>query len=259
MIFNNKFEQFFKRIIILSFFCLLIFGNFALAYRPFGTEDTGVAGTGVFQAELSFDHLKWNDGSKEQSFLFVPIYGVNDNLEFSVEFPYMIHYPNNNAHGGAGDISLVAKYLLAEENGKMPALTLKGTVKLDNGNYDAGFGSGDKDYTLFVVGSKTFGDIIIINTNIGYTFVGKSKNTNFRDIFLYGISFDYELTKKVHLLAEVNGNRHPDSGETEDPRNWLIGIIYKFSDKLIFDVASKWGLSKSTPDWNITSGLSLTF
>ncbi|OGC21671.1 hypothetical protein A2310_06855 [candidate division WOR-1 bacterium RIFOXYB2_FULL_37_13] len=250
------------RIVFALFVFVALFTTVALssyAYRPFGTEDTGVAGKGVFQTELSFDHLKWNDGSLEQVFLFVPIFGISDNLELSVELPFIIHHSDDGSSSRAiGDINLAAKYLLAQEGLRIPTLTLKGTVKLDNGNYDNGFGSGDKDYSLFAVVAKTFGNIII-NTNLGYTFIGKLKNPDFRDIFLYGLAFDYGLTDKFHLLAELNGNKHPDNAETDDPRDWLVGIIYKFSDKLIFDIASKWGLSKSSPDWNMTSGVSLTF
>ena len=45
----------------------------ALAYRPFGTEDAGVAGKGVIQFEGSWDYLRWNDGMIEKNYLFVPI------------------------------------------------------------------------------------------------------------------------------------------------------------------------------------------
>lgn len=259
MFLGRNINVFLKKIGVMIVFCLFVFSPSSFAYRPFGTEDTGIAGKGIFQMEISFDHLKWNNGSKEQSILFVPIYGINDNLEISFELPYIIHgLEENDLLSGVGDVNLVAKYLLTQEGPKSPAFTLKGVVKLDNGNYDNGFGSGGKDYSFFVVASKTFGKMII-NTNLGYTFVGKSKNPDFRDIFLYGLAFDYGLGDNLRIVAELNGNRHPDSREIEDPRNWLVGIIYKFSDKLVFDVASKWGLSKSSPDWSMTTGISLTF
>ena len=229
-----------------------------LAYRPFGTEDAGVAGKGVVQAEASFDYLKWNDGTAENVFVVVPIYGLTDNIELSAELPYMLHRPAAGAlESGAGDINLVMKYLLASEGECSPAFAVKGVAKLDNGDFSRGLGSGDKDYSFFGVASKTF-DRFIIHSHLGYAWVGKSQNAALRDISLFGLAVDCALTDACHLLAEINGNRHPDSTATEDPRNWLVGISNKLSDKLIWDFAGRGGLSMASPDWSLTTGLSAT-
>ncbi|MBI5700149.1 transporter [Candidatus Saganbacteria bacterium] len=230
----------------------------ALAYRPLGTEDAGVAGKGVVQTEVGFDYLKWNDGKIERNLLWAPIYGLTDNLEVSAEIPYLFHAnPDGTSPSGVGDINLVVKGLLADENEKSPAVAVKGVVKLDNGDYGSGLGSGDKDYSLFAVASKTLGRYMV-HAQVGYTRVGKAQNAALRDIPLYGLAFDYSLTDAFHLLAEINGNRHPDSAATDDPRNWLMGITYKLSDKIILDLAGRGGLTKASPDWSLTTGLSAT-
>lgn len=229
-----------------------------LAYRPLGTEDAGVAGKGVVQVESSWDYLKWNDGKLERNFLFVPIYGWTDNLEISAEIPYLFHAnADGTSPSGAGDVNLVLKDLLYSEGESAPALALKAVVKLDNGNYGQGLGSGDKDYSFFAVASKTLGRNIV-HAHVGYTLVGKAQSGALRDVSLFGLGVDCALTDAVHLLAEINGNRHPDSAASEDPRNWLMGITYKLSDKLIFDLAGRGGLTKASPDWSLTTGLSAT-
>ena len=88
----------------------------------------------------------------------------------------------------------------------------------------------------------------------------RQKDENLRDITLYGIAVDYALAEPLHVLAEINGNRHPDqtAGE-EDPRNALAGITYKVSDNLTLDAAYRWGLSDSVPDWSTTMGASITY
>lgn len=230
------------------------------AYRPLGTEDAGVAGKGVAQTEMSWDYLKWKNDDVEQVFMLVPIYGLTDNLELSVEIPYLLHNPKaGGSEEGIGDINVVAKYLLIQEGDKNPAFTVKGVAKFDNGDYDKGLGSGDKDYSLFAVASKSIGQVTI-HGQVGYTWVGDEEDSNLRDITLYGIAFDYAVAEPLHILAELNGNRHPDrTTEEDDPRNALAGITYKVSDKLTLDAAYRWGLSDSVPDWSTTLGVSITY
>src|SRR3989338_526839 len=230
----------------------------ALAYRPLGTEDAGVAGKGMIQFEGSWDYLRWNDGLAEKNYLFVPIYGVTDRLELSTEITYMYHHnTDGTTASGAGDINLVAKFLLAEEGLKTPAFALKWVGKLDNGDYSAVLGSGDKDWSIFAVASKTAGRAVL-HSHVGYTWVGKSKDANLRDIPLFALGIDYGATDLLHLLAEINGNRHPDSSATADPRSLLLGLTYKLSDKYILDAGSRWGFSAASPAWNATFGVSAT-
>jgi hypothetical protein len=249
---NFNFKQMLIFLIILLFFT-----SPAFAYRPLGTEDAGVAGKGIFQTEISYDYLKWSDGKLENVYLFVPIYGLTENFEFSIEIPYLVHnQTDGNIIRGVGDINLVGKYLLFNEDLKTPAILLKVVEKFDNGNFDLGLGSGDKDTSIFVVFSKTLGTAVF-HGQFGYTWIGKVKNSDLRDITIYGLAFDYGFSEALHVLCEINGNRHSDIKEADNPANWLLGLTYKLSEKVAFDIASKWGLSKSSPVWNLAIGFSM--
>lgn len=249
-----------KKLLILCGLLFIIFPGNIFAYRPLGTEDAGVAGKGVAQTEVSWDYLKWENDDKEQVLMLVPIYGLTEDLELSVEIPYLVHNPDvGDSEEGVGDVNLVAKYLLIQEGDRNPAFTIKGVVKLDNGDEGNGLGSGNKDYSLFAVVSKTLGDITL-HGMFGYTWIGDKEDDNLKDITLYGIAADFEVTESFHVLAEYNGNRHPDrTAEEDDPRNALAGVTCKVSDNLTLDAAYRWGLSDSVPDWSTTLGASITF
>ncbi|MBI5700389.1 transporter [Candidatus Saganbacteria bacterium] len=247
-----------KKIVLMGLILILGIGSRSLAYRPFGTEDAGVAGKRVIQAELSYDYLKWKDGSLEGSFMLTPIYGITENLEISCEIPYFQHNLQlAAAKTGIGDINLVAKYLFVQDESSSLALAVKSVVKLDNGDFNAGHGSGGKDYSLFAVCSKTLGRATI-HSHLGYSIIGRAMNPNLRNISLFGLALDYSLTDPLHLALEINGNRHPDSTQPADPRNCLFGITYKASEKVIYDSALKIGLSDSSPVWDYTLGASIT-
>lgn len=229
------------------------------AYRPLGTEDANVAGKGVAQTEVSWDNLNWKNGDKEDVFLLVPIYGLTENLELSVEIPYLYRRPaSGTSEEGTGDINIVAKYLLVPGGAEHPAFAVKGVVKMDNGDYDKGLGSGDRDYTVIAAASETIGQLTG-HAHFGYTLTGKKKNGNLRDITLYGVALDYAASDAFHLLAELNGYRHPDSTVKEDPRTALAGITYKVSENITFDAGYRWGLNDSVPEWGTTVGATITY
>lgn len=245
---------------VLCFFMIFISGG-VLAYRPLSTEDAGVAGKGVAQTELSWDYLKWDnsDMKDEKIFLAVPIYGLTDSIELSVEIPYLTH--NLTAGGseeGLGDLNLVAKYLLVPGGKDNPSLAIKGVVKLDNGDFDKGLGSGDKDYSIVAVTSDTTGSLTG-HIHFGYTWIGKSRSNNLRDITIYGIALHYAMTDNYHLLAEYNGSRHSDTTINEDIVMALAGLTYNISDKITFGAAYRWGLSDSAPKWSTSTGLTITY
>lgn len=228
------------------------------AYRPFATEDAGVAGLGVAQLELSWDHLKWN-GDKEDMLLFVPVYGLTKGIELSAEIPYHFHdYKGEDRRDGIGDINLAGKFLLMEEKAGYPALVFKSAVKTRSGSEEKGLSSGDMDYHIAAAASKTFG-AVSLHGMFGYTFVGDNGDESIRNINLYGLAADYGVTDKFHLTAEIAGNKHPDRTARENPLSGLLGFTQQLSEKLILDAGVRYGFNKAMPKWSTTLGVSVTF
>jgi len=239
-------------------FLFVLAGN-ALAYRPFATEDAGVAGEGVAQVEVSLDRLEWDNDDDDFVFTVVPIYGVTERLEVSAELPYLWHKPEvGDSESGAGDVNLVGKYLLSEEDGVHPALAAKAVIKTSSGDYKKGLGTGDEDLSLVLAATKTV-EKWRLHGQLGYTFVGDDKDSNLRDVILYGVAADYEVQKDLYLAVEVAGNRHSDRTENTDPLNLLLGVIINASDKVAVDVSFKEGLNNESPDWGFGVGASITF
>ena len=234
-------------------------GGRAYPYRPFGTEDAGVAGKRVAQLELSWDYLKWKGGDQESVLLLVPIYGVTSWCELSLEIPWMLHNPKQETnHAGIGDINLVSKFLVLKEGKKNPAMILKGVVKTDSGNANRSLGSGDFDYSLVTAASKELGPVVL-HAMFGYTFVGDNGDSNVHNIFLYGLALDYAVTQKFHLGVELNGKTHPDRNINVHPIEGLVGATYKLSEFVTFDAATRFGFSDSVPQVSTTLGASFTF
>jgi hypothetical protein len=244
---------------ILSIFAVLAGPATCLAYRPFITEDAGVAGKGVAQLETSWDYLNWRGGDVDNAFLLVPIYGVTERLEMSLEIPYLLHNPDTGSNvDGIGDLNVVGKYLIFEEKDMWPAFAFKGAIKTNSGSSSKGLGTGDLDYSLVAVASKTLGRFTL-HANFGYTFVGDDGNANIGDTYLYGFAADYAMTEAFHLVSEIAGNRNPDRTVGSDPVIGLIGAYYKISEKVTVDCGMRFGFNDAAPRLNSTLGMTLTF
>jgi hypothetical protein len=258
--YNKEEAGMLKKILVAVFMLSIVIVYFenSFAYRPLATEDAGVAGKGMAQVEMSQDYFKWN-GDRENVLLFVPIYGITERIELSLEIPYLFHNPaEEKSVDGIGDINFVGKFLLLEEKDTRPAFTLKGVVKTKSGDEKKGLGSGDIDYSLVAVASKTIGDLTL-HGMLGYTFVGENGDENIKDIYLYGVAADYGITEKFHIVAEIAGNRHPDRAQPDNPLSSLVGVTYKVSDKIILDGGVRYGFNDSVPKWSTTIGVSLAF
>lgn len=228
------------------------------AYRPFATEDAGVAGAGVAQLEMSWDYLDW-DGGRENMPLLVPVYGVTRRLELSAEIPYMLHeHEGGERMSGIGDINLVGKFLVLEEKTGRPSLVLKSAVKTKSGDEVKGLGSGDMDYNITAAASKALG-AVTLHGMFGYTFVGDNGDDSVSNISLYGLAADYSVTAKFHLAAEISGSKHPEKALLEDPLFALLGLARQISDDLILDAGLRYSFNKAMPKWSTTIGASITF
>jgi hypothetical protein len=118
----------------------------------------------------------------------VPIYDLTERIEFSLEFPYTSFRSNESEdEDGLSDITLVLKTLLFPEENTTPAFLLKSVVKLNNGDYDRGLGSGDKDVGFVLVVTKNTG-MSTFHGNLGYTFTGKEKE-------------GYQFPKQVYTMS----------------------------------------------------------
>lgn len=250
-----------KGILLLAVFAALVPGSAGtlFAYRPLGTEDAGVAGKGVAQLELSWDYVRWDGNDRDYVLTAVPVYGITERAELSAEIPYVMHRSGiQPLVEGGGDVNMVMKYLVMPENGEHPAFTVKGVVKLDSGDHTQGLGSGDRDYSVFAVSTKTLG-VVSIHGHLGYTWIGKSNDPNLRNIYLYGLALDYGITDALHIVGELDGNRYPYLQAIQDPRIALLGMTLKFSDRFTVDVGIRKGLTATAPEWSTTAGVSMTY
>lgn len=235
--------------------------HFAYAGRPFSTEDAGVAGRGVVQFEQG-NSFSMQSQSEELTVTSTPIVGLTDRFEVSSDFPVAFKWPDEEkGREGFSDINLILKSLLIHEGEINPALLLKSQIKFSNASKEKGFGSGDEDYLLAGVATKTLKGVTF-HGNLGYTFVGDKVDESLRNYFLYGVAAEIPMTRRTKLMAEIYGEKgkHKDTDESRHERwNPLVGLTFQATDSVLLDIAWKIGLSKDEePLYALLAGVSLT-
>lgn len=249
-------EKLFKSVLILIL-CLMLFPSIVFAARPLSTGDAGTVGRMHFEIESGFEYADATDN--EFTWATALTYGLLEKLDIAIEIPY--RYINNcDDEDGLGDITFSSKYHFLEESESLPAMAISFKLKTKTGNDDKNLGTGEMDYSATAILTKELNNIIghkiIAHLNLGYTYTDKSHD----DIFSYGVALEYPFNNRLNLVGELTGETANFEGDFDDnPLAVLMGFNYAFSELLRFDFGMGVGISEASPDYTITTGLTLSF
>ena len=236
---------------------LVIFASNAVAARPLSTDDAGTVEKGDLEAELGFEYA--DDTDDEYNFSATVKYGLGERWDIGVEITYLyIDKESEDDDNGMGDYVFCSKYRFVDESEDFPALALGFSLKTNTGDEDEGLGSGELDYALNIILTKAL-DKIIGHVNLGYTYVGAPEEENHDDVFSYAIALEYPVNDSLNFVGELTGETNFEGDFDNHPFAGLIGFNYTFLENITFDLGVGWGISEASPDYLITTGLTLAF
>lgn len=251
-------------LLFIFFFCVYSRFSHAALY----IDDTSTLDKGKPEIDFSVDYYKdmekeFNYETEEydktvcnEEYLYFSLtYGLINNLETGFTLPYK--FLNDSSSGkvnGFSDIDFYSKYRLREESGHIPSYALSLDFKIDNANDIKGLGSGKRDLSANNIFTKTFGKKIF-DLNLGYTFVGGKAN----DIFFYSFDFDYSFTEKFSLCNEIYGEKTNAGGFSKNQFCYGVSMSYQINDLISFDSGVGIGITKASPDYQISNSFTLAF
>jgi hypothetical protein len=240
------------------FLLLMFFSSAAFAARPLATDDAGTVDRGHLEVEAGFEFVEDTDREYTASTVFT--FCFFDGLDIGVELPYhYIDVHSGDDVDGPGDIAFSSKWNFFQEQESLPALSFVLGVKTTSGDEDKGLGSPMRDHSGTLVASKAFGEAVF-HINLGYTYAGIPETRKYEDVFSYGMAMEYPLVEeKLNLVAEWVGETNFDGDFDDNPFSALIGITWAFSETAVLDFGAGAGISKASPDYFVTSGITLAF
>lgn len=184
---------------------LLVVHATASTAQTLETETARLLPARRWEIGSAFELQKSGDGT-EAAIPFAFEYGLTNRVELLVEpVPYTAIRPKLGRRAiGAGDIEATVTGLLRQETRSMPALAFAAEVKFPTAR-DSLIGSGEPDYTGYVILSKRFGRIDT-HLNVAYTFVGRQDNIQLNNIVSFAAAGVYKLSPRSELFGEVLGN-----------------------------------------------------
>ena len=201
----------------------------ALAGPPLVTDDPGTPGANGYEANFSDDITKTR-GMLAVAAPYVDLnYGRLENDQFKLELPLVnfVDPEDGSPHAGVGDILLGYKYRFLEEDKVGFSASVYPQLLLPTGNKQLGIGAGLTELPETAQISKHFFDKkLLVYADFGYwvCLTGSRFNT-----FQSGVAAEWEVTKKLALMAEVGDFDFPGHGMPDDPF-FNIGFGYKFSE-----------------------------
>ena len=248
-----------KKIILFIFFPSLIFFSSmpAHAARPLTTDDAWTVEKGEFQLEAGSDALRQDSRDKEYSPSLTLTYGLLERMDLGIGSGYVFSHPKEGEReNGMADTEIKLKYRWIDERNWRPAFTVSGTLKIPTASESKGLGSGQTDFGINAILTKTLGKKWAVHLNLGYTFIGEDHVNNGLN---YSMAVQFLLTEKWALVGEVVGVNNFNGRHGDDPFSGLIGTYHSITAKIIWDAGVEIGMSKAAPDFRLTTGLTWFF
>lgn len=209
----------------------------AATLAPLATEEALPLAHGAIEGHLDFAYFRNRRfpeftpaGAIDSQNLFqLPRFGANvglgDWVEIQASFEMLLldeslrDGSDNTVYGG-GDARLFTKVRVLREAGWRPAFGLRFGTKLPNANVDDRLGTDETDFSIEVLGSKTFGPVSA-HLNLGTLLLGNAGATipdyhafvpgGQDDLFTWGTAVDATLVESIggstslRLLGEFRG------------------------------------------------------
>lgn len=249
-----------KKSTYLSLFLILTAGT-ALAARPLTVDDADPADPGVFELETGLDYCDDGDTRCHETPIGLS-YGLMPSVEVGIGFGF-IHEkrnPGSDKEAGISDLTLGAKWQFLQESCRMPRQALAAEIKCPTADEDKGLGSGEFDYGLIWIASKSLNERTGIHVNAGYGWIGDPclDDENTEDVFHYGIALDYLLTDGLQWIGEIFAEKEIKGGN-DTAVLYNTGLRWNASESLVLDLAAGSRLSDEGPELTATAGLTWAF
>ncbi len=242
---------------------MLIMSGSALAGRPLAIDDADPADAGQFEFEAgtAYEH---DSDCKHWDFPFGLTYGLVPSIEVGVGFGGQFEERTELlAESGAeecvrehgiGDLNIGAKWQFIEFCPLGARHAMAASVKFPTSDEDKGLGSGETDYDLTWIASRSIGEKAGVHLNLGYSWIGGTDD----DVLHYGVALDYQIVDSVQWVGEVFAEKEL-AGGADTVAQYNTGFRWNPVESLTLDIAGGSKISGDAPDFTGTVGLTWAF
>jgi hypothetical protein len=191
------------------------------AGRPLEVDDADPVDKGQVQIEVGLE-LETGANTKTLTAPFKPSFGLTHWLEVGIE-PSALYREDEEASprrvAGVGDVVLDAKIRLPFSIFETK-FAMAPSLKIPTADEQRGLGTGKVDADLRLIATRAFTETLRFHFNIGYTWVGKVRGEQLRDILFVGLAGETSIpglsAERFQAVAEVFGTTKEEAGGRSD-------------------------------------------
>lgn len=234
------------------------------AGRPLTTDDADPVDVGQFELEagVAYEH---DSDCQHGDFPFGLTYGLISDVEVGASFGGQLERRTETfdeasgnhdscTESSIGDLDLGAKWQFIRACPLGMRHALAPSVKLPTADDDNSLGSGETDYDLTWIASRSIGDKAGTHLNLGYSWIGGPD----ADILHYGVALDYQLADSVQWVGEVFAEKELPCG-TDTVIQYNMGLRWNPTGRVTLDIAGGSKITGDAPDFTATAGLTWAF
>lgn len=223
----------------------------ATPYRPTVSNPAALPVPGYLELELGVTSAQGGaEARRRNSLPVVAKYAFSENLGVLVGSELAAKQTGHDGEkvSGVGDTTLQLK--LKRDLTQDSALGLEAGVKLATAK--TGLGSDKRDYLVNGIYSSEVGECAL-DVNVGYTHFGVTGDES-RHGMSWAAAIGRELGEKWGIAIELSGTAR----QRERPTNqFMVALSYNVSKQVVLDAAVALGLSRSTPDRTLLTGMTI--
>jgi len=242
---------------------VLAWAGVAVAGRPLAIDDADPVDPGQFEFEAGAACAHDPD-CRHWAFPFGLTYGAFHGLELGVVFGGQFEERTEllaesgdeecvREHG-VGDLVAGAKWQFLQSCPLGARHALAASVKFPTSDEDRDLGSGETDYDLTWIASRSIGEKAGVHVNVGYSWIGGPDD----DVLHYGLALDCQMMDSVQWVGEVFAERET-AGGADTVVQYNTGFRWNPIESVTVDLAGGSKISGEAPDFTVTAGLTWAF
>ncbi|KRD57890.1 hypothetical protein ASE40_16170 [Flavobacterium sp. Root935] len=216
--------------------------------RPNETESPAVITTRHIQIESGFSFEKEDDDKTFEVPNAVFRYGVFKNAEIRIESAFKIDHKEQEQHSGIEPLIVGAKYHITNHKGLIPDLALLARVSIP-WLADNAFQEPKYSPEIRMLAQHELSKSSHLGYNMGVKWLAETAHPE----YIYTLSADHALTKKIKLVAEAYGyaESHHHAQNTAD-----IAVLYVLQKNMQLDIMAGSNIMHSPQQKFVEIGLS---
>ncbi len=234
-------------------------GGSAFATLPLAVDEADTQDPGTFQIEAGSSY-ETDSQCHHYDFPLALTYGVMPRWDIAAGFGGQFEQRTRHEHegddkrvSGLADLNLATKWLYLKESTYLPRQTFCPSVTFPTADDQKGLGSGETDYDLTWMASKTIGERFGVHLNVGYSWLGDPSGEDVGDLVHGGLAADYQVLDSLQWIGEVFGEQELEDHETA--WQYRTGFRCEVADDFMLVAAAGSRLSGDAPDFMATVGL----